>query len=162
MKKSKKVWLGIATIWPVCWMFIFIGLMLTFVFTFQDRAIREGTDNSLMLFFPIAFALHFLTIMGSLGMTIYYIFNIFKNERLDQNYKIMWTILMFFMGMLAQPVYWYLYIWRDAPPAATAYGGGPTYLNQAKAENWTNRAASYQRKPEGEYAPPTEPPNWRE
>jgi hypothetical protein len=99
--------------------------------------------------------------MGSLGMTIYYIFNIFKNERLEQNYKIMWTILLFFAGMLAQPIYWYLYIWRDEPSMTTATGG-PTYLNQAKAENWTNRAASYEQKQPGEYAPPAGPPNWRE
>jgi hypothetical protein len=160
MKKSKKVWLGIATIWPICWMFIFVALMLTLFFTIPDQ--RGGEPpNGFLFALPIFFILHFLTIMGSLGMTIYYIFNIFRNERLEQNYKIMWTILMFFAGMLAQPVYWYLYIWRDAPFATTA-SGGPTYLNQAKAENWTSRAASYEQKPEGEYAPPTEPPNWRE
>jgi Trk-type K+ transport system membrane component len=106
------------------------------------------------------FAMHFLTIIGSLGLMVYFIFNIFKNERLEQNYKIMWTILLFFAGMLVMPVYWFLYIWRDAPAAATPANAGPVYLNQAGTENWTNRAATYEQRPDDEYA--RQPPNWRE
>jgi hypothetical protein len=160
MKKSKKVWLGIATIWPICWIFIFMMGMFAFVFSMPNKGGGEP-PTGFFIALPIFFAVHFVTIMGSLGMTVYYIFNIFKNERIEQNYKIMWTILLFFAGMLAQPIYWYLYIWRDEPLMTTTQGG-PTYLNQAKAENWTNRAASYEQRNEGEYVPPAGPPNWRE
>jgi hypothetical protein len=161
MTKSKKVWLGIATIWPICWIFIFIGLMMTLFFSLPNGP-GEGGPGALVFLFPLIFILHFLTIMGHLGMTVYFIFNIFKNERVEQNYKIMWTLLLFFAGMLAQPIYWYLYIWRDAPLDAAPTSAGAAYLNQEATENWTSRTTSYERRPEGAYVPPTEPPNWRE
>ena len=41
-----------------------------------------------------------------------------KSDRLDQTTRIIWIVLLCMMGMLAMPVYWYLYIWRDAPPAS--------------------------------------------
>jgi hypothetical protein len=161
MKKSTKVWLGIATIWPICWMFIFMGLMLTFVFTLPQGPPPPGQGAPPIVYiFPFMFAMHFLTIIGHLALMVYFIFNIFKNERLEQNYKIMWTILLFFAGMLVMPVYWFLYIWRDAPAAATPAQAGPVYLNQAGTENWTNRAATYEQRPEDEYV--RQPPNWRE
>ncbi len=158
MTKRKKVWLGIATIWPIAWMFIFMISMFTFFFSFAGRP-GQPEPGPILFLFPVIILLHFVTVFGSLALIIYYIFDIFKNERLEQNYKIMWTVLLFFAGMLAMPIYWYLYIWRDAPEGA-ALGGPPgpdLYLNQPHPENWTSRQAEAR-----EYVPPPQPPNWRE
>ncbi len=162
MTKRKKVWLGIATIWPIAWMFIFMISMLTFFFSFAGRP-GQPEPGPMLFLFPVIILLHFVTVFGTLALIIYYIFDIFKNERLEQNSKIMWTILLFLAGMLAMPIYWYLYVWRDAPRGA-AFGGPPgpsVYLNQPQPENWTSREASREAAAR-EYVPPPQPPSWRE
>jgi hypothetical protein len=45
-----------------------------------------------------------------------YIILAIKNERLDQTMRIVWVVLACTVGMFADPVYWYLYVWRT--PAA--------------------------------------------
>lgn len=107
-------------------------------------------DNSpASIFFPVGFmaifVLHMLTIMGSLALTVFYIIRVFKTEQLDQNMKI--------MGMLAQPVFWYLYIWRDAPGGSKEQKMvGPGVQHPLTATNSSREA---------EYFPPRQPPDWR-
>lgn len=161
MKKSTKVWLGIATGWPILYMFIFIAaIMLLMIFAPQSggpSAPDPGESVSLLL--PIGFvalmAAHMITILGSLALTVFYVIRIFKTEQLDQNMKIMWTLLMFFTGMLAQPIFWYLYIWREVPIAAEQQ----PLLASALQPAWAAQTSTSQ--PEVPYVPPTQPPDWR-
>jgi hypothetical protein len=73
--------------------------------------------------FPIGiialFGAHFFTILLSLGLMPLYIVLVVKSDRHDQTMRIIWVVLLCMMGMLAMPVYWYLYIWRDAPPVSS-------------------------------------------
>lgn len=159
MKKSTKIWLGIATIWPVVYMLLFFVVIFSVVIV---GALNPGphapVDNSpASIFFPVGFmaifVLHMLTIMGSLALTVFYIIRVFKTEQLDQNMKIMWMLLLFFMGMLAQPVFWYLYIWRDAPGGSKEQKMvGPGVQHPLTATNSSREA---------EYFPPRQPPDWR-
>ena len=164
MKKSTKVWLGIATIWPVLYMFLFIGSIFSlFIFA----GLHDGTppvagpDGPGSILFPIGFmglfAVHMLTIMGTLALTVFYIIRVIKTERLDQNMKIVWMLLLFFLGMVAQPVFWYLHIWRDTP---TLSQGTPSpALGTESQASWTRQTASALR--EASYVPPPQPPDWR-
>ena len=81
--------------------------------------IEEETSQSVSLVFPIGFsalfAAHMFTILLSLALMPLYIILAVKGS-LDQTMRIVWIILICMMGMFAMPVYWYLYIWRDAPP----------------------------------------------
>ena len=76
--------------------------------------------------FPIGvvmlFGAHFLTIVLIMLLMPLYIILAVKNDRLDQTTRIVWVVLTCTVGMFADPVYWYLYIWRAAPvhPAAPA------------------------------------------
>jgi len=54
-----------------------------------------------------------------IGLMPLYIILAVKNEYIDQTMKIMWAVLICMVGIFAMPVYWYLYIWRNQPPAAT-------------------------------------------
>ena len=121
MKKSRKVLLGIATIWPIVYIFLFIASIFSVILF---AGIRGGGppfaglppgSMLLPLGFMGLFAVHLVTILGTLALTVFYIIRVFKTERLDQNMKIMWMLLLFFAGMFAQPVFWYLYIWRGTP-----------------------------------------------
>ena len=164
MKKSRKVLLGIATIWPVLYICLFMGsLFLVFIFAGMrgDPPLPNPEAPGSMLFplgFVSFFAVHMLTILGTLALTVFYIIRVFKTERLDQNMKIMWMLLLFFMGMVAQPVFWYLYIWRDAPEL-TAPENRPGLASAGPQPAWTSQAAPAAR--EAAYVPPPQPPDWR-
>jgi hypothetical protein len=161
MKKSTKVWLGIATGWPILYMLIFfVAIILLMIFASSAGGPSApdpvGTVSLLMPIGLVAFmAAHMITIFGSLALTVFYIVRIFKTEQLDQNMKIMWTLLMFFAGMLVQPVFWYFYIWRETPIAAEKQ----PLLVPGLQPAWARQTATSQ--PEVAYVPPIEPPDWR-
>jgi len=78
------------------------------------------TPAALPIGFGALFIAHIFTIFLIMGLMPLYIILAVKSDRLDQTMRIIWVILICMMGMLAQPVYWYLYIWRDAPTGTTA------------------------------------------
>lgn len=101
MKKPAKILLGILTAWPVVYMFMVFGFMfLTF------------TSNNTS-FFPIIFGLHFATIFMMFGLIAFYIVDVFRNKRIKQDQKALWAVVIFCGNMIAMPVYWYLFIWRE-------------------------------------------------
>ena len=158
MKKSTKIWLGIATIWPIVYLFLFFVVIFSvIIFTAANPGPPDpgGTPPGSLLF-PVGFmgffVIHMLTIVGSLGLTVFYIIRVFKTERLDQNMKIMWMLLLFFMGMIAQPVFWYLYIWREAP--------GSSNDPQLVGSGSQRPTAAVGSPREAEYFPPRQP-DWR-
>ena len=58
------------------------------------------------------FALHIMTMFLMFGLMPVYIILPLKNDRLDQSMRIVWVVLACTFGLLANPVYWYLYVWR--------------------------------------------------
>ena len=72
--------------------------------------------------FPVGIGLfflcHMLTILLMLVLMPLYIILAVKDERHDQTTRIIWVVLLATMGMFANPVYWYLYIWRQVRPLA--------------------------------------------
>ena len=153
MKKWAKILLGVATLWPILYMFIFFMFIFSMVLFMPNQSPGEGPPTWFFIIFP----LHILTILWIFGLTIFYILNIFKNDRVDQDKKVLWAVVIFFGSMFAMPVYWYLYIWREAAvdgsrgPSTLASANAPGYLNEVKAPNR-----------EHQYVPPAQPPNWRE
>lgn len=65
------------------------------------------------------FAAHLITILLIMGLMPFYIILAVKSTRLDETMRIVWVVLICMLGMFAMPVYWYLYVWRDAPPPGT-------------------------------------------
>ncbi len=124
MTKGGKIALGAATFWPLAYMIIFLAVVFGLAFAFAGREMPapEGPPAWLLA----VFALHALTILWTLGLTIFYMIDAFRNERVAQDKKVLWAVMLFFGNMIAMPVYWYLYIWREPdplPPAAdTSYG----------------------------------------
>jgi hypothetical protein len=58
------------------------------------------------------FVLHLFTILLMIALMPFYIILAVKNELLDQSMRIIWVVLLCTLGLLANPVYWYLYVWR--------------------------------------------------
>lgn len=78
------------------------------------------------------------------------------DQNLDQNMKIMWMLLLFFMGMFAQPVFWYLYIWRGTPDLSPDLSKEQQMLGPGSP--LPRSTGSFR---EAEYSPPRQPPDWR-
>ena len=193
-KKSNKLLLLFATIWPVVYMALFFGIIVTTVALSErakdrnlnicdhmdvlqlDRKIRAGEINQLTvrqfdviagdrsrncnyqtwirddstkkelladanevvdghprvdlityekeppLPLPIALGtgvgfivlmiVHFATIILMMTIMPFYIILAVKNEQLDQTMRIVWIVLICMIGFFANPVYWYLHVWR--------------------------------------------------
>ncbi|NLG84554.1 MAG: hypothetical protein GX493_08130 [Firmicutes bacterium] len=42
-----------------------------------------------------------------------YIVNVFNTDLVDKDKKALWAVVLFFGNIIAMPIYWYLYIWRE-------------------------------------------------
>ncbi|HEU4797095.1 MAG TPA: hypothetical protein VFT02_15785 [Pyrinomonadaceae bacterium] len=156
MGKSTKILLGIASLWPIVYMFLF------FVFIFAGLVFGAGAGEpepgGIQPMLALIFGLHLLTMVAILALTVFYIVNIFRNDRVDKDKKALWAIVIFMGNAIAMPIYWYLYIWKE--PSLVGTPPAPGQLNSASTASWTNNASQQQQQ--GQYVPPPQPPNWRE
>ncbi|MEA2163857.1 MAG: hypothetical protein QOK37_1984 [Thermoanaerobaculia bacterium] len=113
MKKPAKIALIIASVWPFGWMILFFvfmfGTMFFFSSTPKSAARGQGMPPAILFFFLA----HFLTILLMFGLTAFYIVYLFRTDRITQDKKALWAIVLFMGNMLAFPVFWYLYIWKE-------------------------------------------------
>ena len=124
MSRAGKIALGAATVWPFLYALVFFvsALALTFASSGRDPMAAGGGARA---WFLGLVALHFLTMLWVIGLMIFYIVNVFRNDRVEQGKKVLWAAVLFFGNIFAMPIYWYLYIWREPslPPAAdTSFG----------------------------------------
>ena len=154
LKRSTKILLGVATIWPLIYIFIFMAVIFGMMaFSFGGPPPDPSFGPIFGIGFMAFFVVHFLTIMLGFGMTIFYIIHAIKNENLQSDWKAIWAVLFFIAGMFAEPVYWYLQIWK-APDAEQRVGE----LSPAGTSTWDFESG---RTRQGEYQPPPDPPDWR-
>lgn len=111
MKKTTKIILGIATLWPILYMVIFFVFIFSWIFIFSQK--EAPSPSGPPIEFLVIFGLHFLTILWIFVLLIIYIVNVFKNDRVAKDKKALWVVVLFLGTMVAMPIYWYLYIWRE-------------------------------------------------
>ncbi|MFA4852098.1 MAG: hypothetical protein WC924_03160 [Candidatus Gracilibacteria bacterium] len=102
MSKTKKIILGIATLWPIIYMFIFFSLVFSFITNVANPEVMFG----------YLFGAHLFTMLLIVILLIIYIRDVFKNDMVLETRKTLWTILLIFGNMIAMPIYWYLHIWK--------------------------------------------------
>ena len=154
MKKSTNILLGVATIWPVVYFVLFIFLFFTAI-AFRPGPAPPGSGTQPA--FVVLVAVHLLTMLLIMGLTIFYIVDIFRNDRVDKDKKVLWAVVIFMGNAIAMPIYWYLYFWRGPNVATPPL---PGQLNTANTASWTNQANTS--RAQEQYVPPPQPPNWRE
>ncbi len=59
------------------------------------------------------FAGHILTMFLMFALTAFYIVYLFRTDRVAQDKKALWAVVLFFANVFAFPVFWYLYIWKE-------------------------------------------------
>ncbi|QQS40113.1 MAG: hypothetical protein IPM63_12155 [Acidobacteriota bacterium] len=150
MSDFYKKLLGFLTAWPFAWIFLFI------IFIFGLIASDPGGDLGPIggVMFLIFFLVHFLTVLLAIGLQVFYIVNVFKNEKVKKEHQIAWVLALFFGGLFAMPIYWYINIWKEAPddysPHRTLSPGDA--FESADQSRWETRT--------GDPVPP-EPHSWR-
>jgi len=102
--------LGACTLWPIIYMFLFMGIMFSQVIMMDFGG--KPVAGEMPIIMKIIFPLHFLTMIWILGLIAIYIRHIFKTEAVPQDKKALWAVVIFCGNMIAMPVYWYLYIWK--------------------------------------------------
>lgn len=152
MTKSAKIALGVGTFWPFAYLFVFF----IFVFGFMINAPEPGEKSGFPLFMVVFFALHLFTMLLGMALTVFYMVNIFRNDRVDKDKKVLWAVVIFLGSMIAMPIYWYLYIWKEAASPTPL----PSALGSGDSSTWVNNATTSAHQ--HEYVPPQQPPNWRE
>ena len=151
MQKPTKVLLGLASVWPLVYTVLFIVFFFT---TFLFRADPEGIQPAMAIILP----LHLLTMLAVMALMVFYIVDIFRNNRVEKDKKALWAIVILMGGAIAMPIYWFIYFWKEP---AVPNQPSPELLGGVNTSAWTNEVRA-SRHEEQQYVPPSQPPNWRE
>ncbi|HEY8596871.1 MAG TPA: hypothetical protein VIL85_00495 [Thermomicrobiales bacterium] len=59
-------------------------------------------------------------VLLTFGLMIWYIRDAARNAALETALKVIWALAIMQFSILAMPVYWFLYVWREATPRTSA------------------------------------------
>jgi hypothetical protein len=86
---------------------------------------KEEVSPFLPLGFVGFFAVHMISVVIMMALLPLYIVLAVKNKGLDETMKIVWVVLLATLGMLVNPVYWYLYVWKNRPASTQVAPASP-------------------------------------
>ena len=109
--KPVAILIGLATAWPIFYIFIFFAVIFgSFMRGTSPRA-PGGTFES----FQVLMIAHFGTMLVMAGLLTFYIVHVFKNPALAGDRRVLWAVVLFLGNFIAMPIYWFLFVWREAP-----------------------------------------------
>lgn len=115
MSQGKKIWLGIFTFAPlivtIFGVIAFIGAFISFFSDVSQNQAPESPELFIGTFFTF-FILIFLASLVDLGITIYYIVDIVRDESVSENEKVIWALALFFGSFISTAVYYFVRIWN--------------------------------------------------
>ena len=118
ISKPVKLLVGALSVWPFVYLVLFVGFVATSVFWIGQT---EADESGLVpIAFGLVFVVHFATILSIFGLTIFYVVFLFKTDRVPQEKKALWAVVLVLGNMLANPVFYYLYVWPDEWPGLDA------------------------------------------
>lgn len=148
---SKKL-LAAATFWPLVYIFLLLGFGILFLL--NRTSPPSDLDDLWSLGFVPFVIMHLLTILGSLGLSVYYLIHAINRADMREEVKALWAILFFLFGILANPVYWFMYIRKEPAMAAAA-------SEQLYAANTADWVRPEEPRRQGQYVPPGDMPDWK-
>jgi hypothetical protein len=98
---------------------MFFGFVFTMMLTISSQG--APAERGVPAGFIGIMAAHVITMLWVMGLTVFYIVDVFRNELVVKDQKALWAVVIFLGSFVAMPIYWYLYIWRE--PAASAVPG---------------------------------------
>ena len=109
MKRAGIMLLGVITVCPLAYMFFFFVNIFGTIVTSSV----SGSDFGMIIPFEILFILHGLTILLMFCLLAFYITFLFRTDKINNDKKTLWALVLFMGNILSMPVFWYLYLWRN-------------------------------------------------
>jgi hypothetical protein len=122
MKLWMKVGLGIAAHWFFVYIPILIGLVLLAVFKASQHH-GDAPPPGLFIGVALLVLVHLLSILVMLGTMGLFIAYAVKHPRFSSNERLLWILLLPFMGILAMPVFFWLFLFQH--PIGEPFFGTP-------------------------------------
>ena len=106
MKLSKpvKVLVGGATVWLPLYMMAFSAIVFAGMFTHSAPDIEA---------FDVLFRVHMATSILSVGLLAFYVVHLFQAKHLVGDQRVMWALVILFLGPLAMPFYFFKHVWPE-------------------------------------------------
>jgi hypothetical protein len=111
--------IGLLTLWPIIYFVLFLAF-ISYAFATMNTTGRNSVAD---FGFKYIFIVHPLTIVLMFALMAIYIIHAFKTDRIPQDKKVLWVVVLFFGSIMAFPIYWYLYMWKPiaaGPSSQTA------------------------------------------
>jgi predicted membrane channel-forming protein YqfA (hemolysin III family) len=118
MTKSHKIMLIIATFMP----FLFVAIWFVSFFFFFGLSMAQpghGNGEPPPAMFITMFGFQALMMVWGIGLFVLYLVHLFKTDRVKQERKALWGVVLFLGGIVAMLVYWFMYVWPEPEPAET-------------------------------------------
>ncbi len=128
MSKAQKIILAAFTAWPFLYLILFMCTVFGMIFYGFSN---EGNSSGMPPIMAVIFILHFLTMIELIALLVIYILHVFRTERMPQDKKVLWAVILFLGNMIAMPIYWYLYIWKEPKEAMPEQGALDDAANSA-------------------------------
>ena len=119
LNKPTKILVGLGTLWLSVYPLLFFAVwlfMATGIGFFANTPSQSEPPFFMFPFFAI-FPLHCFTILLQFVLMAFYLIHVIKNTKAAETVKIILGVGCFFMPFIAMPVYFYIYIWLETPPA---------------------------------------------
>jgi hypothetical protein len=118
MNRGKAIVVGLLTLWPLP-----AVILLPCVIT----SILPTTDDSVAPAAVVVISvLTCLTALDLIVLQAIYLVHAATSDRVAHNHRALWVVLLFFVHLIAAPVFWYLYMWRQ--PERRTYQPGAQVL----------------------------------
>ena len=95
LSKPIKILLGLLTLWPFLYAVLFVLIIVGIVLSAAsgEHPMEKGRFPSGIL---VIFVLHLLTMLLSIGLLFFYIVYLFKTNRVGEDKKVLWAVVLFF------------------------------------------------------------------
>ena len=113
--------IGALTLVPWAYVIFFLTYLIpTFMSLPQPgTGSQEGFDPH----FWALFRIHLGAMLLIFALIAFYIVYLFRTDRVPQDKKALWAVVLILANTLAMPVFWYFYIWRPAPASTSRREG---------------------------------------
>lgn len=117
LSKNQKVLLGILHFLPIIGIITYIVYFFSFIFGTIMEAEMNGSEPDPQQFlggFIIVFIIFMVSILLAIGIKIFDIIHLVKNNRNDTGNKVLiWILLFVFVGTIAEIIYFFMEIMPD-------------------------------------------------
>lgn len=126
MGKPLRILIGVLTLVP----FATLVAFLMFFLDWSSRLTTSALANQgpLGREYLVVFLLYATAqIVVTLGLLLLFAIDLSKNDRIAQDSKLVWGLVLFFGNVFALPLYWFLFFWRgpDQSPPPPQYPSMP-------------------------------------